>query len=82
MGHVKCAMGPKQSLERVLFGLKSPCLRGVRRPFLASNVIKVTVFSGWDGSYGSMGPEGDIRSLDLVMIGMPMPGAPCVQNDT
>ena len=28
-GHVKCAMGPKQSLEGVLFGLKSPCLRGV-----------------------------------------------------
>ena len=26
-GHVKCAMGPKQSLEGVLFGLKSPCLR-------------------------------------------------------
>ena len=27
-GHDKCAMGPKQSLEGVLFGLKSPCLRG------------------------------------------------------
>ena len=24
MGHVKCAMGPKQSLEGVLFGLKPP----------------------------------------------------------
>ena len=52
MGHVKCAMGPKQSLEGVLFGLKSPCLRGVGRPFLASNVINVTVISGWNGSYG------------------------------
>ena len=28
-GHAKCTMGPKQSLEGVLFGLKSPCLRGV-----------------------------------------------------
>ena len=30
-GHAKCAMGPKQSLEGVLFGLKlkSPCLMGV-----------------------------------------------------
>ena len=25
--HAKCAMGLKQSLEGVLFGLKSPCLR-------------------------------------------------------
>ena len=30
-GHAKCAMEPKQSLEGVLFGLKSPCLRGVPR---------------------------------------------------
>ena len=36
MGHVKCAMGPKQSLEGVLFGLKlkSPCLRGIQRHIL------------------------------------------------
>ena len=33
-GHAKCAMGPKQSLEGVLFGLKSPCLRGVPRHVL------------------------------------------------
>ena len=33
-GHVKCEMGPKQSLEGVLFGLKSPCLRGVPRHVL------------------------------------------------
>ena len=79
MGHVKCAMGPKQSLEGVLFGLKSPCLRGVGRPFLASNVIKVTVISGWNGSYGSMGPKGHVQSLDLVMGAVP--GAQWVQND-
>ena len=29
-GHTKCAMGPKQSLEGVLFGPKSPCPRGVQ----------------------------------------------------
>ena len=56
-GNVKCAMGPKQSLEGVLFGLKSPCLRGFSGTFLASNVIKVTVISGWNGLDGSMGPE-------------------------
>ena len=39
----------------------------------------MTVISGWNGSYGSMGPEGHIPSLDLVMRAMP--GAQCVQND-
>ena len=29
-GHDKCSMGPKQSLERVFFSLKSPCLRGAQ----------------------------------------------------
>ena len=33
-GHAKCAMGPKQSLEGVLFGLKSPCQRGFPRHVL------------------------------------------------
>ena len=33
-GHAKCAMGPKQSLEGVLFGQKSPCLMGVPRHIL------------------------------------------------
>ena len=33
-GHAKCVMGPKQSLEEVLFGQKSPCLRGVPRHIL------------------------------------------------
>ena len=33
-GHPKCAMGSKQSLEEVLFGLKSPCLRVVQRHIL------------------------------------------------
>ena len=39
--------------------------------FLASNVTQVTVISGWNGSYGSMGPEGHIRSLVLVNRAMP-----------
>ena len=47
--------------------------------FLDSNVTKVTVISGWNGSDGSMGPEGHIRHLDLGMRAMP--GAPGVQND-
>ena len=33
-GHTKCTMGPKQSLEGVLFGLKSPCLRRVQQHVL------------------------------------------------
>ena len=38
---------------------------------LASNVTKVAGISGWNGSYGPMGPEGHIQSLDLVMRAMP-----------
>ena len=34
---------------------------------MASNVTKVTVISGWNGWYGSMGPKGHVRGLDLVM---------------
>ena len=33
-GHARCSMGPKPSLERVFFSLKSPCLRGVQRHVL------------------------------------------------
>ena len=33
-GHVRCSMGPTQSLERVFFSLKSPFLRGVQRHIL------------------------------------------------
>ena len=33
-GHAKCALCPKQSLEGVLFGLKSPCRRAVQRHVL------------------------------------------------
>ena len=47
--------------------------------FLTSNVTKVAVASGWNGLDGSMGPEGHVRHLDLVMGGMP--GAQWVQND-
>ena len=35
--------------------------------FMASNVTKVAVISGWNGPYRSMGPGGHIRCLDLVM---------------
>ena len=30
-GLARCSMGPKRSLERVIFSLKSPVLRGVQR---------------------------------------------------
>ena len=33
-GPARCSMGPKQSLERVFFSLKSPFLRGVERHVL------------------------------------------------
>ena len=33
-GPARCSMGPKQSLERVFFSLKSPFLRGVQRHVL------------------------------------------------
>ena len=65
-------------LESIFFSLKSPFLRGFSGTFLASNVTQVTVISGWNGSYGSMGPEGHIRSLDVVM--RVLTGAHWVQN--
>ena len=34
-GYDRCSMGPKRSLERVLFSLKSPFLRGVQRHVLS-----------------------------------------------
>ena len=34
-GNGRCSMGPKRSLERVVFSLKSPCLRGVGRHILS-----------------------------------------------
>ena len=74
-----CSIGPKRSLERVFFSLKSPSLRVLSGVFLASNVTNVTVIHGCNGSYGSMGPEGHIRGLDLVMRATP--GAQWVQND-
>ena len=33
-GHARCSMGPKRSLKRVVFSLKSPFLRGVQRHVL------------------------------------------------
>ena len=38
-----------------------------QRTFLASNVIKMAIISGWNGLYGSMGSGENVRSLDLVM---------------
>ena len=72
-GHAKCSMGPKRSLERVFFGLKSPCLRGFNGTFLASNVTQVTVISGWNDLYESMGTKGHVGHLASVIGSMPSP---------
>ena len=44
---------------------------GFSGTFLASNVIQVTVISGWNGLYGPMRPGGHTRHLELVMGAMP-----------
>ena len=75
----RCSMGPKLSLERVFFSIKSPFLRGIEWYILGLHVTKVAVISGWNDSHGSMGPEGHARRLDLVMEAMT--GAKWVQND-
>ena len=59
-GHDKCALGPKQSLEGVLFGLKSPCLRGVPRHIIGLQCHPSGCRLGWNDSYGSMGPVGHV----------------------
>ena len=46
--------------------------------YLASNVTKVAAIPGWNGLDGSMGPEGHIRCLDLLMGALT--GAQWVQN--
>ena len=79
-GPDRCSLGPKRWLERVLLSLKSPFLRGVERYVLGLQCDhKMTAISGWNGSYGSMGPEGHITCLDLVMRAMP--GAHWIRND-
>ena len=40
---------------------------GLGGTFLASNVTKVAVTLGWNDLYGSMGPGGHVKHLDLVM---------------
>ena len=40
---------------------------------MASNVTQVTVISDCNDLYGSMGPKGHVRHLDLVMGAMPSP---------
>ena len=72
-GHGKCAMGPKQSLKGVLFGLKSPCLRGLSGTFLSSNVTQVAVISGLNDLHESMGSVGHAGHLALAMGSMPSP---------
>ena len=72
-------MGPKQLLEGVFVGLKSPCLRGLSGTVLAPNVTKVAEIPGWNGLDGSMGPWGHIICLYLVMGALP--GAQWVQNN-
>ena len=66
-------MGPKRSLERVVFSLKSTFLRGVQRHVHGLHVTKVAVISGWNGLDGSTGSEGHGRCLDLVMGDLPGP---------
>ena len=70
-GPDRCSLGPKRSLERVLLSLKSPFLRGVERYVLGLQCDQSDCNSGWNGSYGSMGPEGYITCVDLVMRAMP-----------
>ena len=72
-GHGKCAMGPKQSLEGVLFGLKSPCLRGLSGTFFSSNVTQVAVISGLNDLHESMGSVRHAGHLALAMGSMPSP---------
>ena len=47
--------------------------------FLASNVTKVAVISGWNRLDVAMGPRGHTRSLNLVLGDLT--GAQRVQND-
>ena len=49
--------------------------------FLASNVTKVAVISGWNGLDGSMRPGGHVRCLDLVMVMGDLTGAQWVRNE-
>ena len=72
-------MGPKPWPEVVLFGKNLLVGRGVKWPGLAYIANQVNVTSGWNDLYGSMGPNGHVRHLSLVM-GV-MQGAQCVQND-
>jgi len=62
------------------FWPKIPHVGGVfSGTFLTSNATQVAVISGWIGSYGSMGPKGHVRHLDLVRGAMK--GAQWVRKD-
>ena len=71
-GPARCSMGPNRSLRRVFFR------EWFSGTFLASNVTKEAVISGWNGLDGSMGPGGHVRCLDLGMGDLP--GAHFVRN--
>ena len=72
-GRARCSMGPKQSLERVFFSLKSPFLRGVQRHVLNLQCHQRGCdfwlgWSGWiNGTWGacrtsSFGDGGHVKS--------------------
>ena len=74
LGHARRSMGPKRSLERVLFSLKSPCWRGVQRHVLCLECHRQVVgISGWNGWYGSMGSVRRVGHLASVNGSMPSP---------
>ena len=72
-------MGPKRSLEKDFFSLKSQFLRGVQRHILGLQCHQSGCNSGWRGLDVSVGPVGCILCLYLVMGAMI--GAQWVQND-
>ena len=55
--------------------------RGVQWPLLAYIATQMAVSSGWNGSYGSMGPKGHIRRLYLYLVMGVMPGPQWVPNN-
>ena len=80
MGAMPGAQWVRNDRLRWSFLARNPhFLGGFSGTFLASNDTKVAVNSGWNGLYGSMGPNGHAKHLDLVMGAMP--GAQWVQND-
>ena len=61
--HARWVRNGLWSLERVIFGKKSPCLRGCSGGLFASNVTQMAVISVFHGSYESMRPKENVRHL-------------------